>query len=132
MQFEDEVNLIGYLKSILRKPMTVLKHHYWLNFTEHDMEPPTWINVMREPISWFESRFWFKRHGWIHKEGARLHENIEDGEEGMDIDMCIRIKHRQCTTVIWKYTRFFCGNEKFCEAHDENSKKKAAEYSKQR
>lgn len=50
----------------------------------------------------------------------------------MDIDMCIRIKHRQCTTVIWKYTRFFCGNEKFCEAHDDNSKKKAAEYSKQR
>ena len=60
--------------------MTVLKHHYWLNFTNHDMEPPTWINVMREPISWFESRFWFKRNGWIHKEGARLHENIEDGE----------------------------------------------------
>ena len=74
--------------------MTVLKHHYWLNFTDHGMEPPTWINVMREPISWFESRFWFKRHGWIHKEGARLHENIEDGEEGMDIDMCIRIKEQ--------------------------------------
>lgn len=61
-------NVFRYLKSILRKPMTVLKHHYWLNFTEHGMEPPTWINVMREPISWFESRFWFKRHGWIHKE----------------------------------------------------------------
>ena len=75
-----KANLVGYLRSILRKPMTVLKHHYWLNFTNHDMEPPTWINVMREPISWFESRFWFKRNGWIHKEGARLHENIEDGE----------------------------------------------------
>ena len=53
-------------------------------------------------------------------------------QAGMDIDMCIRIKHRQCTTVIWKYTRFFCGNEKFCEDHDEASKKKATEYSKQR
>ena len=55
--------------------MTVLKHHYFLNFTKHGMEPPTWINIMREPISWFESRFWFKRNGWVHKVGPRLHEN---------------------------------------------------------
>ena len=45
---------------------------------------------MREPISWFESRFWFKRNGWIHKEGARLHENIEDGE------VCIFLKIMPC------------------------------------
>lgn len=47
--------------------MTVMKHHYFFNFTEYGMEAPTWINVMREPISWFESRYWFKQNGWIHK-----------------------------------------------------------------
>ena len=48
---------------------------------------------MREPISWFESRFWFKRNGWIHKEGARLHENIEDGEVCTFFGKGLRLNH---------------------------------------
>ena len=38
---------VDYLRAILRTPMTVLKHHYWLNFTAKGMDAPTWINVMR-------------------------------------------------------------------------------------
>merc|ERR1711937_1133769 len=90
MKFDDEDSLVDYLRAILRTPMTVLKHHYWLNFTAKGMDAPTWINVMREPISWFESRYWFKQNGWVHKVGARLHEKNE--MEKVDIDTCIRRK----------------------------------------
>ncbi|CAG5094363.1 Oidioi.mRNA.OKI2018_I69.XSR.g13488.t1.cds [Oikopleura dioica] len=72
MKFDDEEGLAAYLKSILRPPMTVMKHHYFFNFTEYGMEAPTWINVMREPISWFESRYWFKQNvilDWGENEG---------------------------------------------------------------
>lgn len=111
--------------------MTVLKHHYWLNFTDYGMEAPTWINVMREPISWFESRYWFKQNGWVHKVGARLHDNHSE-DERVDIGTCIRRKMKDCTQVIWKYTRFFCGNQPACEAHTEEAKRQAAEISKKR
>ena len=120
--------MITYIKKIYKPPMTILKHHFWLNFTEHNMEPPTWINVMREPISWFESRFWFDKNGWARKEGSR--NNRKSNPE--NIDKCIEEKHRQCTSVIWYYTRFFCGNKRFCKLKDETSKKKAVEYAKQR
>lgn len=92
------------------------------------MEPPTWINVMREPISWFESRFWFDKNGWARKEGAR--NDRKSNPE--NIDECIEEKHKQCTSIIWHYMEFFCGNKKICKRKDDVSKKKALEYSKQR
>ena len=120
--------MINYIKQIYQPPMTILKHHFWFNFTEHNITPPTWINVMREPLSWFESRFWFDKNGRARKEGAR--NNRKSNPE--NIDKCIKHKHKQCTSIIWFYTRFFCGNKIFCTKNDEDSKKKAVEYSKQR
>jgi len=135
MKFDDEKDLAAYLKSILRPPMTVMKHHYFFNFTEYGMKAPTWINVMREPISWFESRYWFKQNGWIHKTGSRTKENSHDFEdERLDIDTCIRRKMKDCTTVVWKYTRFFCGNSATCkgESRGFEAKGAAAEIAKKR
>jgi len=39
---------------------------------------------------------------------------------------------KDCTQVIWKYTRFFCGNQPACEGHTEEAKRQAAEISKTR
>ena len=73
-----------------------------MNFTEHGMDAPTWINVMREPISWFESRYWFKQNGWVHKVGARLHENHSE-DERVDIELgCYMINYH-----IWPYRIYF-------------------------
>lgn len=126
--FSDEDHMISYMKKIYQPPMTILKHHFWFNFTEHNMEAPTWINIMREPISWFESRFWFDKNGWARKEGAR--NNRKSNPD--NIDKCIEEEHRQCKTIIWHYMRFFCGNKVFCQSKDDTSKKKALEYAKQR
>ena len=42
----------------------LLKHQYWLNFTEHGMEQPTYINVVRDPVTRFSSMYYFNRYGF--------------------------------------------------------------------
>ena len=42
----------------------LLKHQYWLNFTEFEMEQPTYINVVRDPVTRFASMYYFNRYGF--------------------------------------------------------------------
>ena len=49
----------------------------------HDVKEPTWINLIRDPITWYESSFYFKRLGWSQKPGARRRN---------DTEVCFRIK----------------------------------------
>ena len=52
-----ETDLIRHVKREREKggngKYILLKHHYYLNFTSHDMLQPTMINVVRDPISRF-------------------------------------------------------------------------------
>ena len=45
----------------------------------HDVAEPTWINLIRDPITWYESSFYFKRLGWSQKPGARRRNDTEVG-----------------------------------------------------
>ena len=49
----------------------LLKHHYWMNFEEFNVTQPTFINVIREPTSWFTSRYYFQRYGWNRNVDSR-------------------------------------------------------------
>lgn len=42
----------------------MLKHHYVFDFTPHGMRMPTMINVIRDPVDWFVSQYYFRRNGW--------------------------------------------------------------------
>ena len=66
------------------KPLIVIKHHLYTNFTEYGLEEPTWINVAREPVSRFVSSYYFKRFGFARHEGVR-NKRIIKGER--DINM---------------------------------------------
>ena len=42
----------------------VMKHQYWLNFTEYNLPKPTYINVVRDPVARFASKYYFQRFGF--------------------------------------------------------------------
>lgn len=58
----------------VEKPFFIFKHHYYFNASAYGLETPTWINVIRDPLTWFESNFYFKRFGWERQPGSRRRE----------------------------------------------------------
>jgi hypothetical protein len=57
----------NYMKNKLPKmkntKYVLLKHHHWFNFTEFGLPKPTYINVARNPVTRFASRYYFQRFG---------------------------------------------------------------------
>ena len=49
----------------------LLKHHHWFNFSQFEMETPTYINVARDPVTRYASWYYFERFGWARHEGER-------------------------------------------------------------
>ncbi|XP_004227334.4 heparan sulfate 2-O-sulfotransferase 1-like [Ciona intestinalis] len=111
----DELPLVKYLERKMTSPYFLLKHHYWFNFTKYGKEQPTFINVIRDPVEWFVSRFYFSRFGWKRKPGCRDAAcSMDKHEFNMDVDDCVRTKHPHCVTSPWLYLPYFCGPTKEC------------------
>ena len=109
----------------MTKPFFIFKHHYYFNASEYGLETPTWINVIRDPLSWFESNFYFKRFGWERQPGSRRRD-----DQDLTIDQCVAQHHQDCQRVKWKYNQFLCGNEPVCTGHADMDKKKASQIAK--
>ena len=62
----------------------------------HDVAEPTWINLIRDPITWYESSFYFKRLGWSQKPGARRR---NDTEVGFQTNNCCQISARSQISI---------------------------------
>jgi len=133
MKFTDEETLIQALKMRYREPFFLLQHHFWMDFTKYSMHQPTFVNLIRDPISWFQSHYTFMRFG-MNKGRA------EDAPKlGSDIDDCIKNKEKNCVSNQWTYIEFFCGSEKLCatmkasyEAGDVDVKRQVLEIVKRR
>jgi len=39
----------------------LIKHHVYMNFDSYKMPQPTFINVARDPVALFASKFYFER-----------------------------------------------------------------------
>ena len=93
----------------------LLKHQYYLNFTNYETEQPTMINVVRDPVSRFSSMYYFNRYGFSSmgsaaRQGATRH--VWKGkEEDMDqtLDECIIKQSDECLEPIQVMVRYFCG-----------------------
>jgi len=125
----------------------LLKHQYWLNFTEHGMEQPTYINVVRDPVTRFSSMYYFNRYGFKSmgteaRQGATRH-SWKGTEEDIarTLDMCMEEQGEECTEPLQVLVRYFCGTAqecnmkspkmgKFGSLNDWNKVAKAAELAK--
>jgi len=98
----------------------LLKHQYYLNFTEYGQEQPTMINVVRDPVSRFSSMYYFNRYGFASmgsasRQGVQRH--VWQGkEEDIDqtLDECITKGSDECLEPIQVMVRYFCGTDDNC------------------
>ena len=60
-------NLLKFLREEKTEPYMLLKHHFYFDFRKHGLRQPTMINVIRDPVDWFVSQYYFRRYGWNRK-----------------------------------------------------------------
>jgi len=98
----------------------LLKHQYYLNFTQFDHEQPTMINVVRDPVSRFSSMYYFNRYGFASmgsqaRQGAHRHVwKGQDGDVDQTLDQCIERESDECMEPIQVMVRYFCGTSDEC------------------
>jgi len=115
-KFDVEVPLVRYLKEHYRPPYFLLKHHFFFNFTKYEMpfSEPTYVNVIRDPLDWFVSHYYFERFGWARKQTERGFRGTKSDLE-RTVDECVRIRHPECVHPPWKYVEFICGTSPLCQ-----------------
>ena len=97
----------------MKKPNLYIRHQWFINFEDFDQPNPIYINMIRDPISRFESFYYFSRFG-NHKGGgggAHQHDDIIKNES---VDDCVRKRRKECLMPYWQIVPYFCGNDKRC------------------
>lgn len=116
-QLTSERPLVDYVRNnVTATPFVLLKHHFPFNFEKYSIKQPTYINVIRDPVDWFQSHYYFERFGWERGEGDRNSWKGTEEERLMSVDECVLGRHRACTSVTWKYLEFLCGNQYPCHS----------------
>jgi dermatan/chondrotin sulfate uronyl 2-O-sulfotransferase UST len=91
-----------------------LKHHHWLNMTELGLEKATFINVVRDPITRFASRYYFNRFGWGLSSGARRQTWKNDEEKDQTLDECVANGSEECIESLQVMVQYLCGTDAAC------------------
>ena len=104
------------MRKVKEEPLLLLKHHFIFDFAAHGMRQPTMINVVRDPVDWFVSQYYFRRNGWARSNEARKSMTTSDGQEGDDVtvDACVANDMPECFQPVYKYIQYFCGNHDEC------------------
>lgn len=130
MKFGDESTLVQALRMRYREPFFLLQHHYWMDFEKYDMVQPTFVNMIREPVTWFQSHYSFMKYGANSRKANSGVENLSK-----DIQECIKEDDKLCQGNPWTYIEFFCGSDKFCNQiknGDDDAKSKVLDIAKRR
>lgn len=54
----------------------MMKQHHFFNFTEFKIPQPTYLNMVRDPVSRLASSYYFQRHGWGFGSNSRRGDDI--------------------------------------------------------
>ena len=93
----------------------LLKHHFIFDFTKHGLRQPTMINVVRDPVDWFVSQFYFRRNGWARSAESRKTEQLSQ-QQTNNVNICVENKEPECAQPIYKYIQYICGNHDECRS----------------
>jgi len=97
---------LNFTKSEMMPPSLLLVHHFWMDFTKHGEEQPLYINVIRHPVEWVNSKFTFRTYGWERRPGCKRNCAIQM----KDIDECIA-KWEECKISPASYILYLCGDD---------------------
>jgi len=95
------------------RPLVLVKHHHFTNFTAYEMEMPTMINVARDPVNRFVSSFYFRRFGFNRNEGVRR-EFIGKKKQEMGLEECVMNEAHECSEAgsNQAFLEYICGSDK--------------------
>lgn len=94
------------------KPLAYIRHQTFIDFAECNAKRPLYINMVREPLSRFESLYYFIRNGNEEGDGADV--DMDDAALKRTIDECVEQEQEECTKPDWAYVQYFCGSEELC------------------
>ena len=133
---DQDFVVVDAIKENFQMPLLLLKHHFWFNFTLYGLTQPTMINIVRNPVDWFTSEYYFCRHGWVRRpdfKGPQCQHMPQD-QLDMTLDECVAKKHKECVEPNFEYMEWLCGAEELCLTKGSNYQKKmlAVELTKHR
>ena len=118
---DDGAGGIKVLRDYINKTRTenngkylLLKHHHWVNMTEIGLEDATFINVVRDPVARFASRYYFNRFGWGLSAGARWQTWKNDTDINQTLDECVENKSDECIDSLQVMVQYLCGTDSEC------------------
>jgi len=123
---DQDLVLVNKIRGNFKPPMAIMKHHFWMNFTKYHLKTPTVINIVRNPVDWFASEYYFCRNGWERKPDYKGKEcqDMSEHDLKMTLEECVRAKRPECKTPDIEYIEFICGNHEICKANQQNYQKK--------
>ena len=74
--------------------------------------PAAYINMIRDPISRFESFYYFSRYG--NKKGGGGNAKLTEEQRAETVDECVKNRRRECTQPVWQVVPYLCGQAKEC------------------
>jgi len=106
----------------MKTPYFLLKHQFWVNFSNQPAEmQPTYINIIRDPLEWFTTRYYFNRYGWKRDPGCRGEGcSMSKVDHAMSIDQCVANKVDLCTSPT-PYFPYLCGPGTECKLYRSES-----------
>lgn len=133
---DQDFVVVDAIKENFQMPLLLLKHHFWFNFTLYGLTQPTMVNIVRNPVDWFTSEYYFCRHGWVRRpdfKGPQC-QHMEQTQLDMTLDECVAKKHKECVEPQFEYMEWLCGAEELCLTKGSNYQKKmlAVELTKHR
>lgn len=109
------------------EPYAYSQHFAFVNFTEHEVQRPIYINLVRDPIERVISWHYYIRAEWYYKDlkaklGDKAKPRPPDEFMNMDFETCVRTKNIHCqfnqnekVNPVGDHRRqtlFFCGQDK--------------------
>lgn len=115
---------VDFVKKVnsLPEPWIYDRHIHFINFNQCNHSMPVYINLVRDPVERFVSRYYHIRY--------ITRRNISEERLNLTVNQCIENNMPECSIFSLKYDSFmlipfFCGHDLFCTYPNENAIAKA-------
>lgn len=122
---DEELDLVEQL-SELPEPGAYVEHANYVNFTEHDMPRPIYINMVRDPIQKVISAYYYQRHPLIFAQSLmRNPKKRMQSKQFFDTSFndcvrqrippyCVFDSHNPFNGDWRRFSLHLCGNKEIC------------------